>query len=357
MSSAKPATQPRHSLNVRHEPCAEAEDEDNQDDEVVPVAVDAVTERDVGEAVELQDWVVGNEIDHRVLTYVANDGHSPQGQFEEQSREADEEDGCVEKCCPTVACEAVGAHHIFAMPQNVEHDECHYQCGRNCQRSISAHLVYRPAPCAAEVKEKDSHEHVVETHGQRVVESPHPVTDKRTGYYHCRLQHRYWFYDMDFLDEMHQDVCDKEGKQKPDRLIAPKRTRLPQVTPLHRLYGMMEAVNLERKVDGIDDETNSPPCQIWHKQPLRLVLYVCLRVARNGLVEIACLKEKEAHEEERPCHDLLPPSVALMTAERDGVQANHADDADAAQEVESVIAFPHLRMSFSVRNEEKSGQR
>ena len=64
MSSAKPATQPRHSLNVRDEPCAEAKDEDDEDDEVVPMAVDAVAEGDVGETVELQDWVVGNEIDH-----------------------------------------------------------------------------------------------------------------------------------------------------------------------------------------------------------------------------------------------------------------------------------------------------
>ena len=62
--AGKPSAEPRHSLNVGDKPCAEAEDEDDEDDEVVPVAVDAVAERDVGEAVELQDWVVGNEIDH-----------------------------------------------------------------------------------------------------------------------------------------------------------------------------------------------------------------------------------------------------------------------------------------------------
>ena len=113
------STEPWHSLNVGDEPCAEAEDEDDEDDEVVPVAVDAVAEGDVGEAVELQDWVVGYEVDHGVLADVADDWHAWQGQFEEQPRESDKDDDGVEKCCPSVACEAVGTHHVFAVPQDV----------------------------------------------------------------------------------------------------------------------------------------------------------------------------------------------------------------------------------------------
>ena len=62
--TSKPSAKPWHSLNVRHEPCAEAEDEDKQDDEVVPVTVYAMSKRDMRKAVELQDWVVSNKIDH-----------------------------------------------------------------------------------------------------------------------------------------------------------------------------------------------------------------------------------------------------------------------------------------------------
>ena len=145
---------------------------------------------------------------------------------------------------------------------------------------------------------------------------------------------------------MHQNVCDEEGEEEPHRLVTPKGTCPPQMLPLHRLYGMVEAVNLEGEEDGVNDETYRAPRHIRHEQPLRLVPYVCPSVARDGLVEISRLEEKEAHEEERPRHDLFPPPVALMAAEGDGVQTYHADDADAAQKVEGVIAFFHLQMLF-----------
>ena len=91
------------------------------------MAVDAVTEDDVGEAVELQEGIVSYEIDHRVLTDVIDDGYTWQGQFDEETRQSYEDNHRVEEGCPRVASEQVGAHHIFAMPYDVQYHDCRYQ--------------------------------------------------------------------------------------------------------------------------------------------------------------------------------------------------------------------------------------
>ena len=91
------------------------------------MAVDAVTEDDVGEAVELQEGIVSYEIDHRVLTDVIDDGYTWQGQFDEETRQSYEDNHRVEEGCLRVASEQVGAHHIFAMPYDVQYHECRYQ--------------------------------------------------------------------------------------------------------------------------------------------------------------------------------------------------------------------------------------
>ena len=113
------------------------------------------------------------------------------------------------------------------------------------------------------------------------------------------------------------------------------------MAPLHRFDGMVIALDLEGDVEGVDEEADGAPHHIGNEQPLGLVCDVCFGVARDGLVEVTCLEEEEAHEEERPAHHLEPPPIVLMAAEGDGVQANHADDADAAQEIKCMVAFLH----------------
>ena len=146
---------------------------------------------------------------------------------------------------------------------------------------------------------------------------------------------------MNLLDEMHQHVGSPERKEEPHRLIAPEGTGFPQMAPLHRFDRVVIAVNLEGKVDGIDKEADGAPHHVRNQQPFRLVLDVGFRVARDRLVEVARLEEEEAHEEERPSHHLLPPVITFMTAEGDGVETNHADDADATQKVECMVTFLH----------------
>ena len=197
-------------------------------------------------------------------------------------------------------------------------------------------------PCAPKIKEKHSHEYIAQTEWQRIFECPHPVADKRASKHDDCLQNRNGLDNVNFLNQMHQNVGGEEREQKPNRLISPKRTCFPQMTPLHRFYRMVVAVNLERKENSIDDEAYCSPCNVWNEQSFCLILDVGFSVSRYGLIEIACLEEKEAHEEERPRHDLSPPVVTLMATKGDSVQAYHSDDADAAEEVESVVTLLHF---------------
>ena len=158
---------------------------------------------------------------------------------------------------------------------------------------------------------------------------------------------------MYLLHEMHKYIGREEGEEEPERLVAPETARAPKVRPLHRFDRMMIAVYLKREVESIDGKSDGAPADIRDEQSFRLVLDVFTRIARDGLVEVACLEEKEAHEEERPRHDRLPPSVCIVSAEGDGVQRDHSDDADAAEEVEGMVALFHWRkawLSFKSQN-------
>lgn len=60
----------------------------------------------------------------------------------------------------------------------------------------------------------------------------------------------------------------------------------------------MVALNLERQVDAIDDETYCSPNDVRREQTLCLILDVFLGIAADCLVEVASLKKEKAHEEE-----------------------------------------------------------
>lgn len=59
-----PTAEPRHLLHVGYEPSTKTKYKDEQDNEIVPMSIDAVPEDDMGEAIELQEGVMSNKIDH-----------------------------------------------------------------------------------------------------------------------------------------------------------------------------------------------------------------------------------------------------------------------------------------------------
>ena len=51
------------------------------------------------------------------------------------------------------------------------------------------------------------------------------------------------------------------------------------MTPLHGFDGMVIALDFERNVEGIDEETDGAPHYIGYEQSLCLVCDICLGVA------------------------------------------------------------------------------
>lgn len=61
---------------------------------------------------------------------------------------------------------------------------------------------------------------------------------------------------------------------------------------------MVVTLYFKGNVEGIDDEPDRAPYDVGDKQSLRFVGDIRFGVTRYSLVEVACLKEKKAHEKE-----------------------------------------------------------
>lgn len=147
-----------------------------------------------------------------------------------------------------------------------------------------------------------------------------------------------------FRNQVSHHIRHEEREKEPAGDIAVELARLPQVAPCH-LFGK-GVVGVENKADEeeIDEIADGAPHHVGSQQPFRLVFQVFLRVARHRLVEVTCLEEKERHEEIRPVHDGCPPVCIAKATGVGDVQQHHPYDADAAQEVESMIALFHLKL-------------
>ena len=145
-----------------------------------------------------------------------------------------------------------------------------------------------------------------------------------------------------FRHQVCHHVCHEEREKEPAGDVAVELARLPQVAPFHLLGKGIVGVEDEADKEEIDEIADGAPHHVGGQQPFRLVFQVFLRVARHRLVEVTCLEEKEGHEEIRPVHDGCPPVCIAKATGVGDVQQHHTDDADAAQEVESMITSPHL---------------
>ena len=134
----------------------------------------------------------------------------------------------------------------------------------------------------------------------------------------------------------------EEREEEPNRRVAIEAALHPEVFPLQRFDELLVAVN-QREVEAeIDGSTYDAAHQVGHQQTLAPVPQVVeVRAGGRPLVEVAGLKEEEAHEEETPAHHLLPPVQLLLAAESHDVQRHHADDADAAKDVEGMVSLFH----------------
>lgn len=99
----------------------------------------------------------------------------------------------------------------------------------------------------------------------------------------------------------------------------------------------------------IDKCSDDAPGDIRYQQALHTILTISYGIATHGLVEIACLEEKETHEEEGPAHEIVPRDASDMLptkpTHRNGMVAHHADDAKAAKKIEGMVTLSHHQLN------------
>ncbi len=62
----------------------------------------------------------------------------------------------------------------------------------------------------------------------------------------------------------------------------------------------------------------------------------------DSLVEISCLEEEKADEEESPSHQFAEPKGIAKSARTDAMEQNHAKDAEPTKKIEGVISDFHI---------------
>lgn len=119
-------------------------------------------------------------------------------------------------------------------------------------------------------------------------------------------------------------VSCEERHQEPTWWITVLMTHLVNMRPRKAFDSLGKCIWEKQQKTEINHASYHTPCDIRCKLSLGFVLYVLKGIARNGLVEIACLEEKETHEEETPCHQLPKPELTAIATHTDYVQQHHS---------------------------------
>ena len=140
---------------------------------------------------------------------------------------------------------------------------------------------------------------------------------------------------------MCHDVGHEEGDEEPAGHIAEELACGPQVGHVGLFDDGVVGVEDEEDEEEVYDVAYGAPHGVGDEEALGLVEDEVMAIARDSLVEVACLEEEEGHEEVCPRHDGCPPAFVAEAAGVGDVEHDHADDADAAEEVEGVVALFH----------------
>jgi hypothetical protein len=172
-------------------------------------------------------------------------------------------------------------------------------------------------PALTQIEEINAHEDIAQTHPHlNIILCQQPADDWEQQGYVCKVRY--------LLHEMYHDIHAEEREQEPYGRITIKMALRPYMTPLYLVPIFMQFLRKEAENAEIERAAYCAPCQIGNKQTLGLVLQEETRGCRNALIEITCLEEKEADEEEGPCHQFIEPERASPeAAHTDTMQRNH----------------------------------
>ena len=334
-----------------------AKEDEDQDDIVVPMASEGT---DIGRTchlVEHQNGVVCHEEDHGVFADIPQHRDAWDIQAEQDARESAESQGDVGDDDIVIARPEVIDHRVVATIGAIQIDEHCHDDARHAKGNVLAHLLDGKVPHTSQVEEVDTDEHIVEAKPAGVVLREEPIADERQEEDEpVNLEvalpaedgdAEEWWY---FRDEVRHHIGHEEGEEEPARDIAIELARFPDVAEFHLFREGIIRIEDEPDEEEIDDVADGAPHDVGSQQALRLVFQIFLGVARYSLVEVTRLEEEERHEEVGPLHDGCPP---LRTAKATGigdVEHHHADDTDAAQQVEGMVTLFHYFLFSSSTN-------
>ena len=138
-----------------------------------------MTTHGVGEGVYEDKWIVCYEINHRVLSDMAQNGDSSHRDGEEKSRYAYEGTYGVDARSPRVAGKFVETHIVLSVPQFVTNDKAGDEDEANSDCLWTGHTSAEPPPYTAESEKEYAHKYIVQAHPHGIVLSPQPITDER----------------------------------------------------------------------------------------------------------------------------------------------------------------------------------
>ena len=195
--------------------------------------------------------------------------------------------------------------------------------------------VENMVPNLSQIEEECAAKDVAEIEPKRVAVQEEPVADGRKEQNGpMQVAHP--------LDEVHQNVCRKEGKQEPHRTVAKGETAYEpsEIAQRGKCFGW--SFGKERQPEECDDAADDAPRDVGHKQTPNAVAKVREGLARDALVEIAGLEEEETHEEERPSHRFLPPRRLPQLRLTNDMQHHHTQDAKSTEQVKGIVSLLHL---------------
>lgn len=141
---------------------------------------------------------------------------------------------------------------------------------------------------------------------------------------------------------MYYYIHAEEREQEPNRRIAVEMTLHPNVTPFQLFPILVQLIGEQHQYAIIKDAANDAPRQIGNNQAFELIFQKKLGWSRNAFIEITCLEEKEADEEEGPRHQLIKPKcTASEPTHTYTMQDYHPKNAQSTKQVKSMIPLFH----------------
>jgi hypothetical protein len=156
---------------------------------------------------------------------------------------------------------------------------------------------------------------------------------------------------------MYRHIHTEKREQEPNRRIAVEMTLHPNVTPSKLVPISVQFIREKEKQPKIQHTSDNTPRQIGDNQTFELVLQKKLGWSRYAFVEITCLEEKEADEEEGPGHQLIKPKCASPEpTHTHTMQDNHPENAQSAKQIKSMIPLFHTDKGTIKRRQYKINQ-